>query len=68
MNNFFEDICLVNQPFVKESKITGANMWKTLPRELGGSIAVKKFVRFEKGEGIEKKEENFADEVAKTAE
>lgn len=65
MNKFFEEICLVNQPFVKENKITVGKYVENVAKELGGSITVKKFVRFEKGEGIEKKQENFADEVAK---
>jgi len=64
MNKFFEDICLVNQPYVKENKITVEQHVKNVAKELGGEIEITGFVRFEKGEGIEKKEDNFADEVA----
>ena len=64
MNKFFEDICLVNQPYVKENKSTVEQHVKNVAKELGGEISIKAFVRFEKGEGIEKKEDNFADEVA----
>jgi len=64
MNKFFEDMCLVNQPFVKENKTTVGQHVKNVAKELGGEIAITAFTRFEKGEGIEKKEDNFADEVA----
>lgn len=65
MNKFFEEICLVNQPYVKENKITVEQHVKNVAKELGGSIVLKGFYRFEKGEGIEKKQENFAEEIAK---
>lgn len=65
MNKFFEEICLVNQPYVKENKITVGKHVENTARELGGSISICGFVRFEKGEGIEKKQENFAEEIAR---
>ncbi|NCB36560.1 MAG: hypothetical protein EOM58_11020 [Clostridia bacterium] len=64
MNKFFEEICLVNQPFVKENKITVGKHVEAVAKSLGGSVALKGFVRFEKGEGIEKKSDDFAAEVA----
>ncbi len=64
MNKFFEDICLLNQPFVKENKITVEKHVAQIAKELGGTIKVVAFTRYEKGEGIEKKADNFADEVA----
>lgn len=64
MNKFFEEICLVNQPFVKENKVTVGKHVEAVARSLGGAIALKGFVRFEKGEGIEKKSDDFAAEVA----
>lgn len=64
MNKFFEEICLMNQPYVKESKMTVEQHVKAVAKELGGEITVKAFTRFEKGEGIEKREDNFADEIA----
>jgi len=64
INKFYEDICLLNQPFVKENKITVAGHVKKVAKELGGEIKVKAFTRFEKGEGIEKKQDDFAAEVA----
>jgi elongation factor Ts len=64
MNKFFEEICLLNQPYVKENKITVEQHVKNVSKELGGSVRIKAFTRFEKGEGIEKKQEDFAAEIA----
>ncbi|MBR3898370.1 MAG: elongation factor Ts [Bacilli bacterium] len=59
IKKFFKEICLEEQPFVKDSDVNV----KTFVKNNGGSI--KAMYRFEVGEGIEKKEENFAEEVAK---
>ena len=67
MNNFFAEVCLLNQAFVKESKVTVGDHVKAVAKSLGGSIVVKSFVRFETGEGIEKVEEDYAAEVASLA-
>lgn len=65
MNKYFEEFCLVNQPYVKENKLTVGKHVDSVAKQLGGSIAICGFTRFEKGEGIEKKQENFAEEIAK---
>ncbi|MCO7174718.1 translation elongation factor Ts [Sporolactobacillus kofuensis] len=57
LKKFFKDICLVDQPFVKDGDVTVEEFLKSKNAD------VLAFVRFEVGEGIEKKEENFADEV-----
>ena len=57
INKFYEEICLVDQEFVKDSSMKVSQV-------LNGAKVVE-FARFEKGEGIEKKEENFAEEVMK---
>ena len=59
IGKFYSEICLLNQEFVKNPDIKVSEMLKQTDSE------VNKFVRFEKGEGIEKKEENFAEEVMK---
>ena len=59
IGKFYGEICLVDQPFVKDGNQKVSDMLKANDAE------VTKFVRFEKGEGIEKKEENFAEEVMK---
>ena len=64
MNKFFEEVCLLNQPFVKENKITVEKHIANLAKELGGEIKVLAYTRFERGEGIEKQESNFAEEIA----
>ena len=59
LNKFFEEICLVDQGFVKENKMKVSKYVESK------NMKILSFVRYEVGEGIEKKEENFADEVAK---
>ena len=59
IGKFYAEICLVDQPFVKDGNQKVSDMLKA------NNAEVTKFVRFEKGEGIEKKEENFAEEVMK---
>ena len=59
------EICLLDQAFVKDGDLTVAAYLEKMSKELGSPIKVKSFVRFETGEGLEKKQENFADEVAK---
>jgi len=65
MNKFYEENCLVDQIFVKDNKMTVQKHIDAVAKELGGSISVTRFVRFEKGEGLEKRSDNLADEVAK---
>ncbi|MBR1780851.1 MAG: elongation factor Ts [Oscillospiraceae bacterium] len=67
MNNFFAEVCLLNQAFVKENKVTVGEHIKSVAKSLGGTITVTAFTRFVTGEGIEKAEENYADEVASLA-
>ena len=64
INKFYEDICLMNQAFVKDTKISVEGHLKQMAKTLGGDIKIKAFTRFEKGEGIEKKQDDFAAEVA----
>ena len=64
MGKYFKENCLVDQEFVKDNKLTVAQYVKNVAKELGGKIEIKKFVRFEKGEGIEKRQDDFAAEVA----
>ncbi len=60
-----KEICLLDQAFVKDGDITVAQYVKNCAKELGKDIAVAGMIRYEVGEGIEKREENFAEEVAK---
>jgi len=67
INKFYEEICLMNQPYVKENKVTVEGHVNQVAKDQGGKIVVTAFTRFEKGEGIEKEESDFAAEVAKMA-
>ncbi len=64
MGKYYEENCLMQMEFVKEKGVSVEKHVAAVAKELGGKIAVKSFVRFERGEGIEKKQENFAEEVA----
>ena len=64
LGKFFKDVCLVDQDYVKDGNLTVQQYTDATAKELGGSIKIAEYVRFEKGEGLEKREDNFADEVA----
>lgn len=64
IKKFYKENCLVDQEFVKDNKLSVAQYTQNTAKELGGSIEIKKFIRFEKGEGIEKRQDDFAAEVA----
>lgn len=64
VGKYYSENCLLEQSFVKDDKFTVGKYVEDAAKKLGGSIVVSEFVRFERGEGVEKKEENFADEVA----
>ena len=64
IGKYYKENCLVDQEFVKDSSMTVGKYTEATAKKLGGSIAIKKFVRFEKGEGIEKRQDDFAAEVA----
>jgi elongation factor Ts len=66
INKEMKEFCLVDQEYVQDDKISVKQYIANVAKEVGGNIDVKRFVRFETGEGIEKKEEDFAAEVAKT--
>ena len=63
MNKFFEENCLLQQAFVKDGSVTVEQYMNSAAKALGGSVKFVDAVRFEKGEGIEKKQEDFAAEV-----
>ena len=67
INKMLKDICLVDQVYVKaeDGKQTVGKYVEEVGKAAGTAVAIKGFVRFETGEGMEKKEENFAEEVAK---
>ena len=64
MRKYFEENCLVNQAFVKDGNLTVGQYVEQQAKVAGGAMELTAFVRFEKGEGIEKREDDFASEVA----
>ena len=64
IGKYYKEVCLLNQPFVKDSSMSIDEYVKSFAKDMGVEIKIASFVRFEKGEGIEKKEDNFAEEVA----
>ena len=64
LNKFYAENCLLQQEFVKDNTMSIEQYIASSAKALGGTITFKDAVRFEKGEGIEKKQENFAEEIA----
>ena len=64
LNKEMKEICLLDQVYVQDSDLTVGKYVDKVAKENGANMTVKKFIRFETGEGIEKKQENFAEEVA----
>ena len=64
LNKFYAENCLLQQEFVKDNSMSVEKYIETSAKALGGTVTFKDAVRFEKGEGIEKKQENFAAEIA----
>ena len=60
-----KEMCLVEQPYVKDTDMTVQQYIDSVAKVVGAPISIARIVRFETGEGMEKKEENFAEEVAK---
>ena len=65
IQKYYKEICLIEQPYIKDPDITVDKFLKNVAAEIGTEIEVVKFTRFEKGEGLKKKEDDFAAEVAK---
>lgn len=65
IGKFYDNNCLLEQSYVKEEDMKVGKYVEKTAKELGGNITVTGFYRFEKGEGIQKREDNFAEEIAK---
>jgi len=65
ISKLFKEICLLDQQYVKDGDLTVSKYIDSVAKELNAQIKIVSFVRFAKGEGLQKKEDNFADEVAK---
>ena len=65
INKWYSDVCLMEQPWVKEPKMSIEQLRATLITKTGENITIRRYMRFALGEGIEKKKENLAEEIAK---
>ena len=64
IEKYYKEVCLLEQPFIKDPDKTVAQLVTEKIAKIGENISVRRFVRFQVGEGIEKKESNFAEEIA----
>lgn len=62
---YYKEVCLLEQPFIKDPDKTVDQLLKEKIAKIGENLSIRRFARFEVGEGLEKKSENFAEEVAK---
>lgn len=65
VEKYYKQVCLMNQPFIKEDKKSVGDLVTEAVAEIGENIQIRRFARFELGEGIEKRQDNLAEEVAK---
>ena len=65
LNKYFKEICLMQQPFVKDDKVSVEQHIAAVAKEVGADVKLVGYTRFEKGEGIEKRQDDLAEEVAK---
>ncbi|SHG95241.1 translation elongation factor Ts (EF-Ts) [Anaerosphaera aminiphila DSM 21120] len=65
LEKFYEEIVLLDQKFIKDPDVKVQDLLNNLVVKIGENIKIRRFVRYEVGEGLEKKEENFAEEVKK---
>mgnify|MGYP000917953898 CR=1 FL=1 len=65
IGKYYEQNCLMEQAYVKDDSVSVGKYVQNTAKELGADIAVKGFIRYERGEGLEKREDNFAEEIAK---
>ncbi|MBI4869443.1 MAG: translation elongation factor Ts [Candidatus Wallbacteria bacterium] len=67
LEKFYSESCLLEQPFVKDDKLKVADLVQNQVAKLGENLSVRRFVRFEVGEGLEKRQDDFVSEVMKQA-
>jgi elongation factor Ts len=63
IDKYYKEVCLLEQPFVKDPDITVSNLLNNTVAKIGEKISIRRFVRYEMGEGLKKREDNFAEEV-----
>ena len=64
LGKFYEAKCLTEQSYIKDDNLTVGQYTADCAKQFGGSIKIESFYKYEKGEGLQKREDNFADEIA----
>ncbi|MCS6886374.1 MAG: translation elongation factor Ts [Acidobacteriota bacterium] len=64
LSKFYSEVCLLEQPFIKDQSLTVRDLLNSMIAKMGENIKIRRFVRFKMGEGLDKKKEDFASEVA----
>ena len=64
IDKYYKEVCLLDQPFVRDPDINIVTLVANTAKAIGTDIAINRFARFERGEGIEKRKDNFAEEIA----
>jgi len=63
ISKYYGEVCLMEQQFIKDPDLTVAQLLNSMIAQIGENISIRRFVRFELGEGLEKKQDNFVEEV-----
>ncbi len=63
IGKFYEEMCILEQPYIREPEISVEQVLRETIAKIGENISIRRFVRYEMGEGLQKKEEDFAEEV-----
>jgi len=63
MERFFKEVCLLEQPYIKDPDKTVQELLQEMISQIGENIAIRRFARFERGEGIEKRTDDWVEEV-----
>ena len=67
MEKFFKEVCLLDQAFVKDGDKSIKGLMAEIAKAAGTTLDVVRYARYERGEGIEKRQDNLAEEIAKMA-
>jgi elongation factor Ts len=65
IEKYYKQVCLMDQAYIRNPDISVQQLTNEIIAKIGENISVRRFTRYEMGEGLQKREENFADEVAK---
>ncbi len=63
VEKYYKEICLLEQPFVKDTNVTVQDLLNSMISKIGENMSIRRFIRYELGEGLQKKEDNFVEEV-----